>query len=350
MERRTFVIAAVAGGIGLLEYTYFSGWMNRLRDTRPRLRVRDYLQFGEKAALAAITPTEEFYNVQKGVPVKVDVSKWRLKMDGLVERPLAFSLEELKGHPAVERTLTLECISNPIGGPYIGNARWEGVELRPLLEAAGVRKEARYAVLYGADGLTTGHPRERLEAGDILLAYRMNGQPLPVAHGFPLRILIPGKFGMKQPKWLTQIEFVDQHYLGFWERQGWSDVCDRSIHARFDVPEDYARLKGSSFLLTGYALGDASGVKAVEISADGGSTWEKTDLFSHPSTETWAFWKYVWKPAPGKYKLRVRGVGGDGRVQPEGPREPFPDGATGQQAIRVEVVGTDAGVRPSPQT
>jgi DMSO/TMAO reductase YedYZ molybdopterin-dependent catalytic subunit len=335
MQRRTFIIAAVAGGVGLLEYTYFSGWMNQLRDTRPRLRVRDYLHLGEQAALAAITPAEDFYNVQKGAPVRVDAARWRLRVDGLVERPLSLTLEEVRSRPAVERALTLECVDNRIGGYYIGNARWKGVELDALLREAGVRAEARYAVLYGADGLTSGHPLDRLQAGDVHLAYEMNGQPLPVNHGFPLRILIPGKYGYKQPKWLTRIELVDRQYLGYWERKGWNESGERGIHARFDAPEDLKQLRGSSFMITGYALGGRRGVRAVEIST--GGDWERADVFSNPSTAAWAFWKYPWKPAPGRYELRVRGIGGDGSVQAEGPHDPFPNGATGQQLVNVEV-------------
>ena len=335
MQRRTFIIAAVAGGVGLLEYTYVSGWMNNLRDTRPRMRVRDYLGHGEKAALAAITPNEDFYNVQKGTPVRVDAGLWRLRVDGLVEHPVSLTLDQIRSRPAVERLLTLECVDNRVGGNYIGNAMWKGVELAPLLAEAGVRSGARHVVLYGADGLTTGHPLEALKYA--FLAYEMNGQALPVNHGFPLRILIPGKYGYKQPKWLTRIELVDRQYLGYWERKGWNDAGERGIHARFDGPDDLKQLRGSTFVLTGYALGGASGVKAVEISTNGVADWQPTDLFSNPSTAAWAFWKYVWKPPPGRYELRVRGIGGDGRVQAEQSHEPFPDGATGQQVLNVSV-------------
>lgn len=333
MQRRTFIIAAAAGGVGLLEYTYFSGWMNNLRDTRPRLRVRDYLGHGENAALAAITPTEDFYNVQKGSPWRVDGNLWRLRVDGLVARPISLTLSDVRSRAAVEHVLTLECVDNRVGGHYIGNAKWKGVELAPLLTEAGIRPEARYVVLHGADGLTSGHPCEALRSA--FLAYEMNGQPLPANHGFPLRILIPGKYGYKQPKWLTRIELVDRQYLGYWERKGWNEAGERGIHARFDVPEDLKQLRGASFVLTGYALGGPSGVRAVEIST--GEGWVPTDLFSNPSTAAWAFWKYVWKPAPGRYDVRARGIGGDGTVQSEGPHDPFPNGATGQQIIQVSV-------------
>lgn len=338
MQRRTFIIAGVAGGIGLLEYTYVSDWMNLLRDARSPLRVRDYLNAGESAALAAITPNKDFYNVQKGTPVRVNPVLWRLRVNGLVDHPLELTLDELRRRPAVDRVLTLECVDNRIGGAYVGTARWKGVELTSLLADAGVRPLASNVALYGADGHTTGHPLERLKSA--FLAYEMNGKPLPEYHGFPLRILIPGKWGYKQPKWLTRIELLDQAYMGYWERKGWNESGERGIHARFDSPRELRSLRGASFTLTGYALGGPSGVKAVEISTNGGQHWDSTNLFSNPSTAAWAFWKYAWKPAPGRYSVVVRGIGGDGAVQGAEPRSPFPDGATGMQVLQVEVLYT----------
>jgi DMSO/TMAO reductase YedYZ molybdopterin-dependent catalytic subunit len=341
MERRHFLIGAVAGGIGLFQYAFFTGWMKQLQQTRPRLRVKDYLQFGENAALAAITPVPDFYNVQKGIPEYIKSADWKLRIDGLVRTPLELTLDAIRALPSVERVITLECVENRIGGPLIGNARWKGVPLAPLLASAGLDPRAHHAAFYGNDRFSTGHPLERITAADVMLAYEMNGAPLTASHGFPLRLLVPGKFGMKQTKWLTRIELLDQHYIGYWEERGWSDACERAVHARFDVPEDIAHLKGHNFLLAGYALGGRSGVKGVEISITGGGNngnWQAADLFSKPSTEAWAFWRYTWNPAPGIYEVRLRGIAGDGVVQSEGPKQPFPDGATGQQVARVEVV------------
>jgi DMSO/TMAO reductase YedYZ molybdopterin-dependent catalytic subunit len=337
MERRHFIIGAVAGGIGLFQYAFFTGWMKQLQQTRPRLRVKDYLHFGENAALAAITPVPDFYNVQKGIPEYIKSADWKLRIDGLVRQPQELTLEAIRALPSVERVITLECVENRIDGPLIGNARWKGVALAPLLESAGLDPRAQHAAFYGSDRFSTGHPLERITADDVMLAYEMNGAPLTASHGFPLRLLVPGKFGMKQTKWLTRIELLDRHYVGYWEERGWSDACERAIHARFDAPEDIAHLKGRNFLLAGYALGDRSGVKGVEISVNGGA-WQAADLFSNLSTEAWAFWRYVWAPGPGLYEVRIRGIGGDGVVQSEGPKQPFPDGATGQQVVKMEVV------------
>jgi DMSO/TMAO reductase YedYZ molybdopterin-dependent catalytic subunit len=341
MERRHFIIGAVAGGIGLFQYAFFTGWMKQLQQTRPRLRVKDYLRFGENAALAAITPVPDFYNVQKGLPENIKAADWTLRIEGLVGKPVELKLDAIRALPAVERVITLECVENRIGGPLIGNARWKGVALAPLLATAGLDPRARCAAFYGNDRFSTGHPLERVTASDVMLAYEMNGAPLTASHGYPLRLLVPGKFGMKQTKWLTRIELLDRHYVGYWEERGWSDACERAVHARFDAPEDIARLHGRNFLLTGYALGGRSGVRGVEISiaiAGGNAVWQPADLFSNPSSEVWSFWRHAWNPAPGMYEVRLRATDGAGNVQTEGPTRPFPDGATGQQVVRVEVV------------
>lgn len=152
------------------------------------------------------------------------------------------------------------------------------------------------------------------------------------------RVFIPGKYGMKQPKWVTRIEFVNKAYLGFWESQGWSDHGERWAHARFTDLKDGAKISGKNFELTGYVAGNLDGIKAVEISFDGGETWQPANLFSNPSPLAWSFWKYIWiEPKPGHYKIAVRAIDGKGRVESYGPRDIFPDGATGQHVLKVTV-------------
>ena len=337
MERRTFIIGAVAGGIGLLQYALVTRYMNRLREPRG-VSVKDYLEQGERAALLAITPNEDFYFVSKGDAPNVRAADWLLKIDGLVAQPLTLTYPELRALPRLEKVLTLECISNLIGGHYLGNARWTGTPLRPLIERVQPAKEAAYVILYGADGYSTGHPVERLWNAENFLAYQMNGEALPRVHGYPVRVFIPGKFGQKQPKWITRIEFVNHAYLGYWENEGWSDECERWAHARFTDLEDGAKISGKNFVITGYAVGNLDGIRAVEISFDDGNTWQPANLFSNPSPLTWSFWKYVWvNPARGDYKILVRAIDGQGRVEGWEPREIFPNGATGQQALKLVV-------------
>ncbi|MBZ5515552.1 MAG: molybdopterin-dependent oxidoreductase [Acidobacteriia bacterium] len=337
MERRTFIIGSVAGGIGLIEYAAVNGWMNKLTDPRS-FSVKDYEKYGAQAAVVAITPNEDFYVTSKGDTPRVDAAKWQLKVDGLVAKPFTLSYAELLRLPSIEKLLTLECISNPIGGNYLGNAQWTGTALKPVIERAQPLPNAAHVVFHAADGFTTGHPIERVWNEENFLAYKMNGEDLPPVHGYPARVFIPGKFGMKQPKWLTRIQFVNKAYLGYWESQSWSDECERWAHARFTDLRDGAKISGKNFKLTGYALGNLDGIKSVEISVDNGKTWEPASIFSNPSPLTWVFWKYIWiNPEPGKYKLRVRATDGNGRVEGWDPRDIFPDGATGQQAMKVTV-------------
>ncbi len=338
MERRTFLIAAVAGGVGLLEYHFVSRTMNRLA-APPGLSVKAYEKYGQRAALVAITPNQDFYLTSKGSTPHVDRGRWNLRVDGLVEHPFSLSYEQLAARPRLEKVMTLECISDPVGGTAIGNARWTGTALKPLLAQAQPTRAATHAVIYAADGFSTGHTVERLWNAENFLAYQMNGEDLPPNHGFPVRIFVPGKFGMKQPKWVTRIQLVDHAYLGYWERRGWSDTCERWAHARFTDLGDGANISGKNFELTGFAVGNLDGIRTVQISFDDGKTWKDTNLFSNPSRITWSFWKYLWvAPRPGTYHLRVRAIDGKGRVEGPGPQDTLPDGATGQQALKVTVV------------
>ncbi len=177
MERRTFIIGAVAGGIGLVEYSFVSRYMNSLRAPRGT-SVKAFEGFGERAALLAVTPNEDFYVTSKGTTPRVDVAKWRFKIDGLVRNPFTLTYEETRELPRIEKTLTLECISNPIGGNFLGNARWTGTALKPLLERANPTQDAVHAVIYAADGFSTGHPIARLWNDENFLAYEMNGEDL----------------------------------------------------------------------------------------------------------------------------------------------------------------------------
>jgi DMSO/TMAO reductase YedYZ molybdopterin-dependent catalytic subunit len=338
MERRHFI--AVAGGLGFgllipgVIYRYLMRGTN-VGDAN----IRAYANAGPQAALRAITPTEDFYLTSSHGEPHVDENSWSLNINGLVKNPLCFTYQEIKALPPYETILTLECISNPVGGRFIGNANWRGTALQPILERAGVLPEAKYAVFYAAEGYTTGHPVECLADPANFLAYEMNGEPLTRQHGFPLRVLMPGRYGMKMPKWLTRIEFVNKEYLGFWEWQGWSNTGNRQTAGIIDDPHNLARITGGTFVVTGYAIGDISGVSKIEFSTDSGGHWEEVEIFSNPHpSQVWAFWKYVWKnPAKGKYTLKARAYDGHGKQQSSTDRGEWPDGATGYHTIEVTV-------------
>ncbi len=183
-----------------------------------------------------ITPTSEFYEVKYSTIPRVDVETWALEITGEVERPLRLTYPELLAMPAVIEMRTLECISNPVGGDLIGNAVWKGVRMADLLAMAGARATAQEVVLHAADGYHTSIPVELARDPHSLLAYMMNGEVLPPEHGFPLRALWPGRYGMKQPKWITRIELIRGEHIGYWEAQGWSKEAIIQPNSRIDAP------------------------------------------------------------------------------------------------------------------
>jgi DMSO/TMAO reductase YedYZ molybdopterin-dependent catalytic subunit len=168
-----------------------------------------------------ITPNDKFYLTSYGGTPLIDPATWSLKIKGLVENPLELSYADIRKLPMLKQTLTLECISNPPDGTAISNADWVGTKLKPILERAHVKPEARYVAMRAADNYYTGAPREEIMREENFLPYQMNGQVLPREHGFPVRIFIPGKYGMKQPKWITEIEFLPVEFRGYWEERGW---------------------------------------------------------------------------------------------------------------------------------
>jgi DMSO/TMAO reductase YedYZ molybdopterin-dependent catalytic subunit len=276
-----------------------------------------------------LTPNRDFYVTSYGGTPRVDLNRWNLKIHGLVERPMAFTYAEVMRMPAVRQTLTLECIGNPPDGSAIGNAEWTGVKLKPLLERAGVRKSAVYVALRAADGYATGVPATEIMRDENWLVYLMNGQRLPAKHGYPLRIFIPGKYGMKQPKWLTDIEFVATPFIGFWEARGWSNEAWRLVNSGFFYPRrpegilDLLSFESAAEVtapldIAGWALAGPSGIRRVEVSSDDGRTWHNAQLSQDRSPYVWTVWKYHFAPPkPGDYLVRVRATDGAGHTQPD---------------------------------
>jgi DMSO/TMAO reductase YedYZ molybdopterin-dependent catalytic subunit len=339
MERRRFISIAGGAGLGILlpyavykslSYGYGGGQVN----------VKNYEKFGPEAALRAIAPVSEFYVTSSHGEPAVDMNKWSLTIDGLVDEPLHFDYDDVRKLAPYETTLTLECISNEIAGGLIDNANWRGTLLRPLLELARPKPNAKYAILYAAEGYTTGHTTERLLRGPNFLAYDMDGEPLTRIHGFPLRVMMQGTYGMKMPKWLTRIEFVDKSHLGYWEWMGWSNTGERQLQSVIDDPRPGGQISGQSFVITGWAITNDVGVAKVEISTDDGHTWSPCQIFSNPNpSQVWAFWRYVWaNPPRGKYEIQVRATDANGKLQTASHSTEWPDGATGYHTVSVEVV------------
>jgi hypothetical protein len=305
---------------------------------------------GESSAQAfgGPTPNERFYVTSYGGTPQVDIDAWRLRVNGLVKQPLTLSYGEIRAMAPVHETLTLECISNPPNGDAISNALWTGVSLAPILQRAGVSANAVYAAMRAADGYYTGVPVEEIMRKENFLPYLMNGVPLPPVHGFPLRIFIPGKYGMKQPKWLTEIRFVDHQFTGYWEGRGWSNSAWRKVNSGFFSP----RLPGSFFDIfaravpvkapvdiVGWALAGPSGIKRVQVSTDDGRNWHDARL-NNNSPYVWTVWKYRFAPAaPGEFQVRVRATSGDGVTQPVSDPQSG-SGMSGQPTMTLKVVAS----------
>jgi DMSO/TMAO reductase YedYZ molybdopterin-dependent catalytic subunit len=302
------------------------------------------------STIGGLTPNRDFYVTSYGATPRVDASRWSLKIHGLVSRPLTLTYADLTRMPSIRQILTLECIGNPPDGDAIGNAEWTGLELKPLLDRAGIKPNAVYAAMRAADGYYTGIPVAELMRHENWLVYRMNGEPLPPQHGFPLRIFIPGKYGMKQPKWLTEIELVDTPFTGYWEARGWSNEAWRKVNSGFFYPRrpsgildilsfDTAAKVTAPVNLSGWALAGPSGIRRVEVSTDGGVTWRTARLLENRSPYIWTVWQYHFAPPKaGDYLVRVRATDGNGIVQPESDSE-REDGATSQPRLRLQVTG-----------
>lgn len=283
-----------------------------------------------------ITPNEEFYITSYRSPPTIRVNDWALSIKGLVERSITVTYEQLLVLPMVSQIVTLECVGNTVAGEFISTAEWGGISLRTLLEEAGVSAAAYDVVFRAADGFSDGISLDRAMAGDVMIAYRMNGVPLPLGHGFPVRIIVPGCYGMKSVQWLTEIEVVDQDYKGYYAQKGWTDEAIVKTTSRIDVPGHGTTLRGLRHKVEGLAFAGTRGVRLVEISTDGGEQWMAATLAPPLSLAAWCFWTYDWvAPAPGRYQVIVRATDGTGRLQTSIEQDPAPDGATGLHEISV---------------
>ncbi len=267
-----------------------------------------------------VTPTRDFYVISKNVlDPTPDPASWRLLVEGMVNRRLELTLDELRALPAVEQWGTMECISNPVGGPLIGNASWKGVRLADLLAHAGVWKGARDVTTVCADGYTESLEMERATHPEVLLVYEMNGEVLTAKHGGPLRLQVPGRYGLKSSKWVELVRVVQGDHRGYWQQESnWTDLGDVHIECRLDQPPE-RQLQMGATLLTGIAYAGLRGVSRVEVSTDGGETWGEAAVEVPLGPLSWLLWTYDWKPAgPGGYEVIARAYDLEGNPQEEG--------------------------------
>jgi DMSO/TMAO reductase YedYZ molybdopterin-dependent catalytic subunit len=287
-----------------------------------------------------ITPVNDFYVVSKNlVDPQVNLSTWRLTVGGMVDQTLVLTYDDVRAMPRQETTRTLECISNDVGGNLMSTGRWTGVRLADVLQKAGVLSSATKLYFSSADGYSETMPLATAMDPNTLLVYLLDGEQLPDKHGFPLRVLNTGTYGMKNPKWLTGIQVAKSAPIGYWEGQGWSSQAIVQTMSRIDVPADGSIVRLSGVLVGGVAFAGARGIKQVELSTDGGSTWLPTTLQPSLGLQTWTFWSVRWQPPrPGRYPLVARATDGTGQVQTDRRAAPFPNGATGYHRISLQVI------------
>ncbi|MCX4718673.1 molybdopterin-dependent oxidoreductase [Streptomyces virginiae] len=293
---------------------------------------------------AFTTPDKEFYRVDTALVVpKVDAGTWRLRIHGKgVTRPRTYTYQELLGRPLIERDITLTCVSNEVGGPYVGSARWLGVRLADLLEEAGVTPPSRggradQLVARSVDGMTLGSPVEDVMDGrDALLALGMNGEPLPFDHGFPVRMVVPGLYGyVSACKWIQDIELTAfDSYDPYWVKRGWARRAPIKTQARIDTPKPFARTTAGTVTVAGVAWAQHRGIQRVEVRVDDGP-WQEAELAEQATTDTWRQWSFPWKTTPGGHNLTVRATDGTGQVQTDQRARTIPDGASGRHSVFV---------------
>ncbi|MEU4799627.1 molybdopterin-dependent oxidoreductase [Streptomyces sp. NPDC023327] len=293
-----------------------------------------------------VTSNKDFYRVDTALVVpKVNADTWRLRIHGKgVARERTISYADLLRRDLIERDITLTCVSNEVGGPYVGNARWIGVPLAELLEECGVRPPSRggpadQLVSRSVDGMTIGTPVDDVMDGrDAMLAVGMNGEPLPFTHGFPVRMLVPGLYGyVSACKWIKDIELTTfDSYDSYWVKRDWARKAPIKTQSRIDTPKPFARPRAGTVMVAGVAWAQHRGVDKVEVRVDDGP-WRPADLAAENTRDTWRLWSFPWQATSGGHTLSVRATDRTGTVQTDERTRTIPDGASGWHSVVVTV-------------
>ncbi|HEX5950118.1 MAG TPA: molybdopterin-dependent oxidoreductase [Actinomycetota bacterium] len=351
-DRRRFLIAAGAGAVAAVAAGgagTFLGRRARASASRADVTIPDPVGPAPPTASDGVavpglgpfhTPNDRFYRVDTALFVPaVEAEGWELRVHGMVERELVLDYRQLLARALIERDITLACVSNPVGGPYVGNARWVGAGLKDLLEEAGVRPGADQLVSRSVDGFTIGTPTAAVTDGrDALLAVSMNGEPLPLEHGFPVRMVVPGLYGyVSAMKWLVELELTTfASYDAYWVQRGWAEQAPIKTMSRIDTPAGSKPVRAGRVPIAGVAWAQHRGIERVEVRVDDGA-WLEAELTDEGTIDTWRQWVAMWDATPGEHRLQVRATDGDGVAQPEDRAEPFPDGAAGWHTVVVQV-------------
>jgi DMSO/TMAO reductase YedYZ molybdopterin-dependent catalytic subunit len=351
-RRRLFIQAGVATAVGAAILAYGVGFLlSSAGNGTAKPPANPSVLFSQN-----VTPNSNFYRVDVNIfPPSVDASAWNLTVTGLVDTPLTLSLQDLQQMSYYDQFNTLECVSNVTGGDLVSTAQWRGVRLKDVLSMAGLQSSAEYIVFTAVDGYDTAIPIDRALLDGTLLAFEMNGEPLPTAHGYPLRAIVPGLYGMMNAKWIVNIRAVSEEYQGYWQVRGWTNNAVYQTESEIVIPgtaqvTDRFGISGSNAVplgltpVAGIAFAGDRGIASVEVSTDGGQTWSQASLQEPLGQYTWVFWSLDWNPpATGSYKIEVRATDGTGAVQTAVIAAPFPNGASGYHVIDISVLPASPG-------
>jgi len=330
MKRRTFIKLSAISAAGMVLPLQLEGHAA----AKPLLKPK-----------TLITPNADFYILQIGNPVALDAATWRMVITGLVEKqmpPLQLQLADITAMESVAAMRTLKCIGDPIGTEQMSNANWKGVRLRDLLEKVVPKPEAKVVVFHCADGYHTAIPLEDAMREDTLLAYEMNGVPLPTEHGFPIRLLNPGHYGTKNPKWIVNIQLAAEHE-SYWEKRGWDPIANVKLATMIGTPSDgEAIIGGKVYTVSGAAFdaGNHGGIKKVEVSVDYGQTWEEAEIWAQDTPLSWVLWKWDWQVPEEEDPIEIyaRATANSGLIQDEIGLEAEPVGATAYHMIDAKII------------
>jgi DMSO/TMAO reductase YedYZ molybdopterin-dependent catalytic subunit len=346
--QRRFLLAATGVGVGSLVLGgigWRAGGHRRAVDSaRQALELPGVTSpkppAGVTVGLDGVTPWQtsagRFYRIDTAlVPPAITPDDWSVRIHGMVDREITLSYDDLVGRPRHELWLTLNCVSNEVGGNLISNAWWSGVLLKDLLEQSGVQSGADAVKQTSDDGWTCGTPLSALtDDRGAMLAFAMNGEPLPIEHGFPVRTVVPGLYGyVSACKWVRDIEVTTfDSFTAYWTDRGWSEQGPVKLASRIDVPNDGAHVDAGTVRVGGLAWQQNTGIQGVQVQLDG-SGWQDATLSRRTLTDTWVQWTASLDVSPGKHQLRVRAVNDDGQVQTPVQASPVPNGASGWHTI-----------------
>ena len=339
-----FVGVAALAGVGSRLITSARTAVENLSLPKPRKPVPP-LPAGLEQKVPGIspftTPVGEFYRVDTRVTVPVVSSAdWSLTIDGDVDKPVTLTLDDLFAMDVIERDITLTCVSNDVGGPYVGAARWRGVHLKDVLDRAGIdNTQAVQLFSTDVDGFTTSTPIDlALDGRDAMIAFGMDGRPLPREHGFPARMVVPGLYGfISACKWIERITLTNyRDHEAYWTQRGWATDAPIKVASRIDTPKSFQEIKAGDTFIGGVAYAQHRGIAKVEVQIDGGA-WQQARLGPNAGNDYWRQWYLPWKATRGQHDVSVRATTKDGEVQTSARALPFPDGASGLQRIVVRV-------------